>query len=176
MKTALSIASICLLALLFGLRTDATYAVRYLNGAYLATAYSVTGITASGEWTHRHVVAADPTVLPLGSRIEIKHAGPYSGEYVVADTGAKIQGRRIDIYMPNEHECRRFGRQPIRVHVIAVGNGTQAATKQAERVVKTEVKTDVAKGVVGHAATEIDWNAKGAATVQALEAANRPPQ
>jgi 3D (Asp-Asp-Asp) domain-containing protein len=67
------------------------------SGQYVATAYSVTGITTSGEWTHRHVVAADPSVLPIGSRVKIKHAGRYSGEYVVEDTGAKIEGRKLDI-------------------------------------------------------------------------------
>jgi hypothetical protein len=43
---------------------------RKLDGTYVATAYAITGITASGEWTHRHVVAADPDILPLahGSR------------------------------------------------------------------------------------------------------------
>src|SRR5690242_9717855 len=61
-----------------------------LDGKFVATAYSVTGLTASGEHTHRHVVAADPAVLPIGSRIKIRRAGKYSGEYVVADTGAKI--------------------------------------------------------------------------------------
>jgi hypothetical protein len=41
----------------------------HLNGTYVATSYSQTGITASGEWTHRHVVAADPDLLPLGTRV-----------------------------------------------------------------------------------------------------------
>src|SRR3954449_9306241 len=78
------------------------------NGTYRATAYAQSGVTASGELTHRHVVAADPDVLPIGSRIKIRRAGRYSGEYVVADTGAKIQGRRLDIYMPSEAACKKF--------------------------------------------------------------------
>src|SRR5204863_6622380 len=51
-----------------------------------ATAYSVTGTTASGMQTRRGIVAADPTVLPIGSRIRVHGAGAYSGAYMVMDT------------------------------------------------------------------------------------------
>jgi 3D (Asp-Asp-Asp) domain-containing protein len=129
----------------------------------------VTGITASGEWTHRHVVAADPDILPLGTRLKIKRAGRYSGEYVVADTGEKVQGRKLDLYMPNTSECKKFGKKRVKVKVIELGDGSQAATKQADHAVKAEVAKDVAKGVVGNAATEADWKAKGAATAKAVE-------
>ncbi len=87
------------------------------NGSYVATAYAVSGITASGEWTHRHVVAADPDVIPIGSRIKIRRAGRYSGEYVVADTGAKIQGRKLDIFFL---QCARW-------HCPFVGSSLQSA-------------------------------------------------
>lgn len=138
--------------------------IRSLHGTYVATAYSVTGVTASSEWTHRHVVAADPDVLPLGSRIKIRRAGKYSGEYVVADTGAKIQGRRLDIYMPSKAECVKFGSKPVRVRVVQLGDGKSSTTKQADQIVKKEVDKDIAKGVVGNAATENDWKTKSAAT------------
>ncbi|MFL6450529.1 MAG: 3D domain-containing protein [Bryobacteraceae bacterium] len=127
------------------------------NGVYRATAYAQSGKTASGEITHRHVVAADPDILPLGSRIKIRHAGKYSGEYVVADTGARIQGRRLDIYMPSEMACKKFGSKLVRVKVIQLGDGTQAATKQADRAVKEDVGKEVNKQAVGNAATEEDW-------------------
>jgi 3D (Asp-Asp-Asp) domain-containing protein len=129
----------------------------HLNGTYVATAYSVTGITASGEWTHRHVIAADPDILPIGSRVHIRRAGKYSGEYVVADTGAKIQGRKIDIYMPSTAECVKFGSRRIRIKVIELGDGTREATRQADHAVKADVAKDVAKGTVGNAATDLDW-------------------
>ena len=50
-------------------------ATEQVNGYYQATAYAQHGITASGEYAHRHVVAADPDILPIGSRIKIQHAG-----------------------------------------------------------------------------------------------------
>jgi 3D (Asp-Asp-Asp) domain-containing protein len=133
---------------------------KQLDGTYVATAYAITGITASGEWTHRHVVAADPDLLPIGTRIKIRRAGRYSGEYVVADTGAKIQGRRLDIYMPTEAECKKFGVKRVNVKVIQLGDGTREAMKQADHAVKADVQKDVEKGAVGNAATELDWKKK----------------
>ena len=140
------------------------------DGRFVATAYSVSGITASGDWTHRHVIAADPDLIPLGSRIKVTRAGRYSGEYVVADTGAKIQGRKLDIYMPNESECKSFGVKSVRVRVIQVGDGTKQQVKQADKAVKADVAKDVAQGKVGNAATEIDWKTKGAPVAAAKKA------
>ncbi len=88
------------------------------GGTYSATAYSTKGETASGDQTHRHVAAADPALLPLGSRIRITGAGRYSGEYEIEDTGGKIRGRRLDLFIPNAAEAKRFGRRPVRVRVL----------------------------------------------------------
>lgn len=145
-----------------------------LNGRYVATAYSQTGITASGQWTHRHVVAADPAVLPIGTRIKIKHAGRYSGEYVVADTGAKVDGRRLDLYVPSTLECKKFGVKRVSVKVLEMGAGTHEAAKQADQAVKQDVKQDVSKGVVGNAATEHDWATQGAPVAKAVKEGGTP--
>jgi 3D (Asp-Asp-Asp) domain-containing protein len=87
-----------------------------------ATAYSIEGTTASGSATRHGIVAADPKVLPLGSRIRVDGAGKYSGEYVVKDTGRTIRGREIDIYMAEYVEARRFGRRDVRVEVLDYGD------------------------------------------------------
>ena len=145
-----------------------------VDGRYVATAYSQTGITASGQWTHRHVVAADPSVLPIGTRIKIKHAGKYSGEYVVADTGAKVEGRRLDLYVPSTPECKKFGVKRVSVRVLELGTGTHEAAKQADKTVKQDVKQDVAKGVVGNAATEHDWATQGAPVAKAVKEGGTP--
>jgi 3D (Asp-Asp-Asp) domain-containing protein len=92
-----------------------------------ATAYSIDGTTASGETTRNGVVAADPTVLPLGTRIRVVGAGRYSGEYVVRDTGPAIKGHEIDIYMPSDSEARAFGRRAVEVEVL------QRATRPGDR-------------------------------------------
>lgn len=126
------------------------------TGRYIATAYSVSGKTASGEYTQRHIVAADPAILPIGSIIKIEHASHYSGEYVVADTGEKIIGRRLDIYIPSTIACKKFGKRRVKVEVIQVGDGTHEAAKESVHQVKQDVKKDVEQGVGGNAATEQD--------------------
>src|SRR6266851_5305763 len=67
---------------------------------FVATAHSQKGQTASGTSSRVGTVAADPRVLPLGSRIRVEGAGRYSGEYTVVDKGALVKGRHIDIFMP----------------------------------------------------------------------------
>jgi len=96
--------------------------VRHPLRKFLATAESVPGVTAKGTLTHEGIVAADPNVLPLGSLIRVTGAGPYSGIYTVTDTGPKVQGRHIDIYMDNVDEAKQFGRQTVYVRVILRGN------------------------------------------------------
>ena len=87
---------------------------------YIATAYSLRGRTASGRMVSRGLIAADPSVLPLGSRVRIDHPG-YSGEYLVADTGGAIRGRRIDIWTPSTGEAMRFGRRKVKLTVLSYG-------------------------------------------------------
>ena len=87
---------------------------------YVATAYSLRGKTASGRMVSRGLIAADPRVLPLGSRVRVEHPG-YSGEYLVADTGGMIRGRRIDIWIPTSREAMRFGRRTVKLTVLSYG-------------------------------------------------------
>lgn len=89
-----------------------------------ATAYSIKGETASGAQTRRGVVAADPGVLPLGTRIRIRGAGAYDGVYTVADTGRKVKGREVDIFMPSGQEAEQFGTRTVTVEVLARGETT----------------------------------------------------
>ncbi len=92
-----------------------------------ATAYTLEGTTASGSKVRDGIVAADPKVLPLGSRIRVTGAGPYDGDYVVTDTGREIKGNEIDIYIRNNAEAKRFGRQQVQVEVLERGSGPRAA-------------------------------------------------
>ena len=84
---------------------------------FRATAYCLRGRTANGGSVRRGIVAADPRVLPLGSRIQI-NAGSYSGTYTVADTGGAVRGRKLDIWVPSCSEANRFGRRNITVSRI----------------------------------------------------------
>jgi 3D (Asp-Asp-Asp) domain-containing protein len=85
--------------------------------AYNATAYCLSGRTASGAGVRRGIIAADPRVLPLGTRVLIT-AGAWSGTYTVADTGGVIKGRKIDVWVPSSTEARRFGRRTVHIKVL----------------------------------------------------------
>jgi len=85
---------------------------------FVATAYSVSGTTATGGVTSRGTLAADPAILPAGTRVRISGAGRYSGLYVVEDTGPRVVGRHIDIYMPSWLEAKRFGKRRVKVSVL----------------------------------------------------------
>ena len=95
--------------------------------SFVATAYSLRGRTASGRLVAKGIIAADRRVLPLGTRVRID-AGSYTGEYLVADTGSAIRGRRIDVWMPSGSEAMRFGRRSVKLTVLAYG-GRKAAPR-----------------------------------------------
>ena len=99
--------------------------------SYIATAYSLRGRTASGAYVTRGIIAADPRVLPLGSRVRIE-AGPWSGEYLVADTGGRIKGRKIDIWTPNSREAMRFGRRSVKVTILSYGGKRKPVAKRPQ--------------------------------------------
>jgi len=78
---------------------------------YTATPYSLRGRTATGRQVSRGLIPADPSFLPLGSRVRL-HPG-YSGGYVVAENDPAIRGGRIDIWRPITNEALRFGRRSV---------------------------------------------------------------
>ena len=85
-----------------------------------ATAYCDLGITFSGVYVQRGIVAGDPRILPIGSVIEVS-AGDYSGIFLVLDTGRLIKGEIIDIFIPDYEEAVQFGRQQVGIKVIRYG-------------------------------------------------------
>jgi len=88
----------------------------FLRSQFKATAYCLKGRTASGKMVSKGIVAADPKVLPLGSKIKILE-GPFAGDYLVADTGGKIKGNKIDIWMPSCTEAIKFGFQRLMLQI-----------------------------------------------------------
>jgi 3D (Asp-Asp-Asp) domain-containing protein len=82
-----------------------------------ATAYCLKGRTASGENVRPGIVAADPKVLPLGTVVHIR-AGRYTGTYTVLDTGGRIKGRILDVYVPTYEEAVAFGRRQVKIKVL----------------------------------------------------------
>jgi 3D (Asp-Asp-Asp) domain-containing protein len=82
-----------------------------------ATAYCLKGRTASGEHVRPGIVAADPKVLPLGTIVHLR-AGRYTGTYTVMDTGGRIKGRILDVYVPTYQEAVAFGRRQVKIKVL----------------------------------------------------------
>lgn len=72
------------------------------------------GITATGLRARKGIVAVDPRVIPLGTKLFI----PGYGEALAADTGGWIKNDRIDLCFETLEECFRFGRRIIRVYLI----------------------------------------------------------
>src|SRR5207237_3271739 len=77
----------------------------------LATAYILRGRTATGAPVGYGVVAVDPSVIPLGTRMTI----PGYGEGVAADTGGSIHGAVIDLWFPTDSEAAAWGRQTVTI-------------------------------------------------------------
>ncbi len=90
--------------------------VEYMEAtAYTPTDGSWHGITASGIPARRGVVAVDPRVIPLGSRLYVTGYGLA----LAADTGGAIVGNRIDLCVESASEAWHYGRQPVKVYVLA---------------------------------------------------------
>ena len=97
-----------------------------------ATAYCLQGRTASGEHVQQGMIAADPRVLPLGTVVHIR-AGRYTGTYTVKDTGGRVRGRHVDVYVPSYKEAKAFGRRPVKIKVISHA-GRQATRTSGQAV------------------------------------------
>jgi peptidoglycan DL-endopeptidase CwlO len=76
-----------------------------------ATAYTLKGHTATGAPVGYGVVAVDPSVIPLGTRMTI----PGYGEGVAADTGGAIQGAVIDLWFPTAADAASWGRRTVTI-------------------------------------------------------------
>ena len=61
-----------------------------------------------------HIIAVDPSVIPLYSIVEIDGLG----SFVALDTGGAIKGNRIDMLFPTKQEAMEFGKQTLSVRVI----------------------------------------------------------
>jgi 3D (Asp-Asp-Asp) domain-containing protein len=78
-------------------------------GLFTVTCYSLGGHTATGAKPSEDVVAVDPAVIPLGSRIVVDGVGAR----VASDTGGAIKGHRLDVWKPSAAECASFGVQRL---------------------------------------------------------------
>jgi peptidoglycan DL-endopeptidase CwlO len=76
-----------------------------------STGYSLRGTTATGIETTWGVVAVDPSVIPLGTRMTV----PGYGEGVAADTGGAVKGLVIDLWFPTREQALAWGRRTVTI-------------------------------------------------------------
>lgn len=89
---------------------------------FTATAYCKGTKTASGVNVRTGIAASDAAILPVGSVVNITTGTTkYNGVYTIMDTGPKVQGRLLDIYMWSCHDALAFGRQQVEVTVLRLG-------------------------------------------------------
>jgi 3D (Asp-Asp-Asp) domain-containing protein len=77
----------------------------------LVTAYCLSGTTRRGRYVRPGIVAADRKLFPLSRYIELYSGEKYLGRFLIDDTGSKIRGAHIDVWVPTCREAKIFGRQ-----------------------------------------------------------------
>jgi 3D (Asp-Asp-Asp) domain-containing protein/peptidoglycan hydrolase CwlO-like protein len=78
-----------------------------------STGYCLRGRTSTGIPTGWGVVAVDPAVIPLGTRMTI----PGYGEGVAADTGSAVRGAMIDVWFPSCSQALEWGRKTVTITI-----------------------------------------------------------
>ncbi len=86
--------------------------------AYTASCAGCSGITATGINLNNNrnmkVIAVDPNVIPLGSRVYVEGYG----NAIAGDTGGAINGHKIDVHVPSTAEARRWGRKQVKITIL----------------------------------------------------------
>ncbi|WP_236633565.1 MULTISPECIES: 3D domain-containing protein [unclassified Exiguobacterium] len=96
-------------------------ATAYTNNAEDTVTYDGRVLTRSGYdvtdtilYEGMRIIAVDPAVIPLGTRVYIEGFGMA----IALDTGSAIKGNIIDIMMDTKEEAVTFGRKPLTIWVI----------------------------------------------------------
>lgn len=92
----------------------AASAMQMVATAYTAQCYGCSGFTATGYRAGRGIVAVDPRVIPLGTKLFI----PGYGFAIAGDTGGAIIGHRIDLGFNSLNDAIQFGRRVVKVYTL----------------------------------------------------------
>lgn len=86
--------------------------------AYTSSCEGCSGVTKTGvnlkENPDAKVIAVDPSVIPLGSKVLVEGYGVATA----ADTGGAIKGNRVDVFMPNQSDAIEFGAKEVTVKIL----------------------------------------------------------
>lgn len=108
-------------------QTDYSYSSKGEGMIMEATAYDPSpfqnggygGITAMGTTLRPGIIAVDPRVIPLGTKVYIEYMdGTPLGYCVAEDTGGDIKGNRIDILFMSNAEAIQFGRRNMKLYIL----------------------------------------------------------
>jgi 3D (Asp-Asp-Asp) domain-containing protein len=75
----------------------------------LLTSYCLSGTTRRGRYVRAGIIAADPRYFPLSRYVELYVGRKYYGRFLVDDTGRKIRGAHVDVWLSNCKDATRFG-------------------------------------------------------------------
>ena len=78
-----------------------------------ATCYCLRGGTASGLPVGPGIIATDPTVIPLGTRVFV----PGYGKAVAADTGSAVKGNTIDLWVASCAQASAYGQRTVTITI-----------------------------------------------------------
>src|SRR5699024_9389532 len=92
--------------------------IHVASTAYTANCEGCSGVTTTGKDLNQNpdanVIAVDPNVIPLGSKVHVEGYG----DAIAADTGGAINGNKIDVHMPNEEEANAWGTKDVEVTIL----------------------------------------------------------
>ena len=105
--------------------TNAGHSLNYKKKLTVtATAYTAPSgkKTASGKLAQYGVIAVDPNVIPLGTKLYVESTDDGKswqyGYCVAGDTGGAIKGNKVDLYFNSANECLQFGRRSAILYVL----------------------------------------------------------
>lgn len=78
------------------------------------------GITSTGVKAKKGIIAVDPRVIPLGTRVYVEVPGRAAdyGYAVAADVGGAIKGNKIDVYLDSNREVYSWGVKKVKVYIL----------------------------------------------------------
>jgi 3D (Asp-Asp-Asp) domain-containing protein len=75
-------------------------------------------VTNTVYYDGRRVVATDPNVIPMFSKLELHFENGAIMKAIAVDTGGAIKGNKLDLLVGSEGQALNFGRQKVTVHLI----------------------------------------------------------
>lgn len=97
------------------------------------TYYCLQGVTRTDTPVREGIVAADPRVFPLRRHVELTVGGRSLGRFLIADTGSRIKGRTLDVWVPSCAEARRRGRHHATAVLLTRAESRAERAKQRKR-------------------------------------------